>query len=85
MITAADQNLVPRRRPKRGDPRRMRRPRWRRPGQAPHGSGQRRPRRPQWPGRLPGRAAGAPQREVPRHGPGRWHVASSAVCRVPVA
>ena len=41
-----------RRRPRRGDPRRMRRPRWRRQEQAPHGAGQRRPRRSQWPGRL---------------------------------
>ena len=56
------------RRPRRGDPHRMRRPRWRPRERAPHGSGRRRPRRPQWPGRLPNRAAGAPQRQVPRHG-----------------
>ena len=56
------------RRSMHGYPRRMRRPRWQRPEPASHGSGPRRPRHPQWPGRLPGRAAGAPQRQVPRRG-----------------
>jgi hypothetical protein len=57
-----------RRRPRRGCPRRMCRPRWRRREQAPHGSGRLRPKHPQWPSRLPGRAAGAPRRQVPQPG-----------------
>jgi len=68
-ITAARMRTDPRRRrPRRGYPHRMRRPRWQRPGQAPHGSGRRQPKRPQWPGRLPGLAACAPQRQVPQPG-----------------
>src|SRR5690242_16586369 len=46
----------------------MRRWRWRRPEPALHGSGPRRPRRPRWLGRLPGRAAGALQRQAPQPG-----------------
>ena len=69
IITAARMRTAPRRRrPRRGYPHRMRRPQWQRPGQAPHGSGRRQPRRPQWPGRLPGLAACAPQRQVPQPG-----------------
>ncbi len=60
MITAARIRTRSRpRRPRREYLHRMRRPRWRRPGPAPHGPGPRRPRHPQWPDRRPGRAAGA--------------------------